>query len=317
MNTTNPLSAGFDLIGDIHGYAAPLRQLLRRLGYREVDGCFRHPNRRVIFLGDFIDRGPAIREALQIVRSMIDGGAALAVMGNHEFNAICYHTVGRDGTPLRAHSDKNREQHQATLDEFADFPDEWRDYLAWFRTLPLYLEMPGFRVVHAAWDELRIATLQGRDRLDEATLHKAACRGTREHDAVDFLLKGREIELPDGIKYADKGGCSRTDIRTKWWLSGEGRTFRDLVFPYSEEIPAIPVPADQGATLTEYSHEAAPVFVGHYWLPAEHPKSPVTANVACLDYSVAKGGSLVAYRWNGTGPLKDDGFVTSEENGEM
>lgn len=144
---------GFDLIGDIHGHAEPLRRLLGQLGYREEDGSFRHPNRQVIFLGDFIDRGPAIRESLRMVRKMVDGGAALAVMGNHEFNALCYHTIGKNGGPLRAHSETNRHQHQATLDAFADFPDEWRDYLAWFRTLPLYLEMDDFRVVHACWEQ--------------------------------------------------------------------------------------------------------------------------------------------------------------------
>jgi Calcineurin-like phosphoesterase len=203
---SNLLKGGFDLIGDIHGHAAALRRLLGRLGYEESEGCYRHPERRVIFLGDFIDRGPAIRETLRIVRSMIDAGAALAVMGNHEFNALCYHTTGADGAPLRAHSDKNRQQHQATLDAFADHPDEWRDYLAWFRTLPLFLELADFRVVHAAWNDLAIADLDGRDRLDAATLHKAARRGTTEYDAVEILLKGREIELPDGYRFADKHG---------------------------------------------------------------------------------------------------------------
>jgi hypothetical protein len=228
----------FDLIGDIHGHAAPLLRLLGRLGYQAQDGCFRHPDRRVIFLGDFIDRGPAIRETLRIVRSMIDGGAALAVMGNHEFNALCYHTLGRDGKPLRAHSDKNREQHQATLDQFAAYPDEWRDHLAWFRTLPLYLEISGVRVVHAAWDDQAIATLKGSDRLDEATIHQAARRGTSEYDAVETLLKGREIKLPDGYRFADRYGTPRTEMRTKWWQSGADLTFRDLVFPASEDIPA-------------------------------------------------------------------------------
>jgi hypothetical protein len=65
-------------------------------------------------------------------------------------------------------------------------------------------------------------------------------------------------------------------------------------------------------TLTEYAEEDKPVFVGHYWLPPDEPKSPLTPNIACLDYSVAKGGPLVAYRWNGAGPLRDEGFVTSE-----
>jgi hypothetical protein len=52
--------------------------------------------------------------------------------------------------------------------------------------------------------------------------------------------------------------------------------------------------------------------VGHYWLPPSHPKAPLAANVACVDFSVAKGGPLVAYRWDGAGPLAESAFVTSE-----
>lgn len=303
---------GFDLIGDIHGYAAPLRRLLGKLGYEEINGCYRNPNRKVVFLGDFIDRGPAIRETLMIVRAMIDGGAALAVMGNHEFNALCYATVGTDGAPLRANSEKNRVQHKATLDAFADYPDEWRDYLAWFKTLPLYLETDGFRVVHAAWDEAKIASLNGRDRLDEATLVKAASKGTPEYDAVELLLKGREVRLPAGYKFSDKQGLTRSKIRTRWWLSGEGRTYRDLVLPDCDTIPAIPVPAELLPELTGYADTALPVFVGHYWLPPGQSRTPLASNVACVDYSVAKGGPLVGYRWNGAGPLTDEGFVMVE-----
>lgn len=48
----------FDLIGDIHGYADPLKRLLTTLGYTDNGICWVHPSRKVIFLGDFVDRGP-------------------------------------------------------------------------------------------------------------------------------------------------------------------------------------------------------------------------------------------------------------------
>lgn len=78
----------YDLIGDIHGHSEPLARLLDKLDYAKTDGVFRHAERRVIFLGDFIDRGPDQRGVLEIARPMIDEGTALSVMGNHEFNAI-------------------------------------------------------------------------------------------------------------------------------------------------------------------------------------------------------------------------------------
>ncbi len=53
---------------------------------------------------------------------------------------------------------------------------------------------------------------------------------------------------------------------------------------------------------------AKPVFVGHYWLSAQRPEL-LADTVACLDYSVAKGGLLCAYRWNGEWQLSNDNFV--------
>ncbi|MFM8577235.1 MAG: metallophosphoesterase [Planctomycetaceae bacterium] len=85
-----------DLIGDIHGHADALERLLNTLGYTRQHGIYRHTDRQVIFLGDFIDRGPHIRETLEIVRPMIDSGAALSVMGNLELNALAYHTPYRE-----------------------------------------------------------------------------------------------------------------------------------------------------------------------------------------------------------------------------
>jgi hypothetical protein len=59
---------------------------------------------------------------------------------------------------------------------------------------------------------------------------------------------------------------------------------------------------------TPYPTTAKPVFVGHYWLSAMRPEV-LAENVACLDYSVAKGGFLCAYRWQGEQKLRNDHFV--------
>lgn len=54
----------YDLIGDVHGCAQTLEHLLETLGYRRLGGVWRHSQRQALFLGDIIDRGPRIREAL-------------------------------------------------------------------------------------------------------------------------------------------------------------------------------------------------------------------------------------------------------------
>jgi hypothetical protein len=106
---------GYDLVGDIHGHADPLLRLLDKLGYVEVEGIFSHPERKMIFVGDFIDRGPEQRKVLQIARTMCEAGIASAVIGNHEFNAIGWAAENEGGDFLRNHSEKNASQHAKFL----------------------------------------------------------------------------------------------------------------------------------------------------------------------------------------------------------
>src|ERR1035437_6064209 len=109
----------YDLIGDIHGHADALEQLLQRLGDKKIKSIYQHPEKRkVIFVGDFIDRGPKIRETLHLVKDMCDSGNAEAVMGNHEYNAICFHAKDDNGNSFREHSIKNVSQHSMTLAQF-------------------------------------------------------------------------------------------------------------------------------------------------------------------------------------------------------
>src|SRR5437879_674475 len=132
----------YDLIGDVHGHAAELADLLTALGYAPAGQTYRHPaGRRVVFLGDYVDRGPEIRRTLEVVRGMVAAGDALAVLGNHEFNALAFHTPDPAclGESLRPHTPKNVRQHRATLDQLT--PGELADALNWFRTLPAWLDL--------------------------------------------------------------------------------------------------------------------------------------------------------------------------------
>jgi hypothetical protein len=49
----------YDIIGDIHGHAEPLKRLLHRLGYTETDGVWRHPTRKALFLATTSTAGPS------------------------------------------------------------------------------------------------------------------------------------------------------------------------------------------------------------------------------------------------------------------
>jgi len=80
----------FDVIGDVHGCRAELEQLLTTMGYEiERDGAgwpvnARHPDRRAIFVGDLVDRGPDTPGVLRLVMGMVKAGTAFCVSGNHE-----------------------------------------------------------------------------------------------------------------------------------------------------------------------------------------------------------------------------------------
>jgi hypothetical protein len=159
----------YDIIGDVHGQFDKLDALLDALGYRERAGARRHPQRQAIFVGDFIDRGACGVEVVRTVRRMIDAGAALAVMGNHELNAIAWHTPDAEdpGEYLRPHRRepwglKNRKQHAAFLAQVEHKRGLHREIIDWFLTLPLWLELPQLRVVHACWHEPAMAWLSPR-----------------------------------------------------------------------------------------------------------------------------------------------------------
>jgi len=97
--SSNPCR-GYDIIGDIHGCSLTLESLLQRMGYTKVKGVYEHKRRQVIFIGDIIDRGPRIREALHLVRDMVERGSARIVMGNHEYNALGYCTRARPAAAI-------------------------------------------------------------------------------------------------------------------------------------------------------------------------------------------------------------------------
>jgi putative transposase len=259
----------FDVIPDIHGQANKLKGALGNLGYHERNGAWRHsdPTRHVVFLGDFIDRGPDNREVIRIVRSMLDAGTASAVMGNHELNAIHFHTTVKQN-PLRKHDKKNVAQHAAVLKEFPFNSAEAKDAVSWMETLPLYLEFGGYRAIHACWNETDITELKKHANdgtLTKDQLIRAADKDDPLFDLVEVALKGPELELKAGYSFIDKGGHERTNIRRKWWDSSAD-TWRKIAMsvPNPELLPDERLSND--LLKSSYPRDAPPVVFGHYWM---------------------------------------------------
>jgi hypothetical protein len=305
--------SSYDIIGDIHGCASQLKDLLDDMGYRrDAAGVYQHPERQAIFVGDLVDRGDGQLEVLSIVKHMVDGGAAQIVMGNHEFNAVAYATKRPDGSGeyLRRHSEKNTKQHQRFLDQV---PEDTRTaYLKWFESIPLWLDLGDVRIVHACWHEpsMRVAeeVLGGNRFTSPEQFVAASSKDDPLYEAIEVLLKGPEISLADYQQppYKDKDGHVRDKARVAWWRD-HAVTLRDLAVmdgnfeteagqPYPD-LPDIEVDASDLAF--RYS-EDVPVFYGHYWrrLEPEHGLD-WTSRTACVDFSAVKNGQLVAYRFDG------------------
>jgi len=303
----------YDIIGDIHGHSEKLINLLNKLGYRHRLGAWRHPDRSAIFVGDFIDRGPGQLDTIGIVRSMVDAGTAQAVMGNHEFNAIAWHTPHPEFETgyLRRRGTKNRNQHKAFLAEVEHDPELHKEHIDWFLTLPLWLDLPGLRVIHACWHPGQMAAiepvLQPGQPLNRELVVAASRRGSMEHRAVETLIKGIEIDLPPGHEFRDKGGHRRDNVRTRWW-DATADTYRKaaiLALEQREALPDTPIPK---SAMLGYDGDK-PVFFGHYWWTGI--PGPLASDVACVDYSAGLGGPLVAYRWEGEAELEARGFVSA------
>jgi hypothetical protein len=304
---------GYDFIGDIHGHHDKLSCLLARLGYEATSGAgFRHPEgRKVVFLGDYIDRGPKVRPVLQTVRAMVEGGDALAILGNHEHVAILYHTPDGNGGWLRPPWLRHGMGLANTISQFEGMEDEWREWLAWLRTLPLHLDLGAVRAVHACWDDQAIGLLGDRRLQDDALLQASAKRGSAGHAAVERVLNGPEMTIPDGALILNARGMPLPYTRVRWWDIPKGRVdLADLALPEPLDGRGEADP-DLVAQLPDYPADAPPVFIGHYWLSPDKDKKPLRHNITCLDYSAAKNGPLVAYRWSGESTLTADHFVTS------
>jgi len=302
----------YDIIGDVHGYATLLKKLLTKMDYFEKDGIWKHKSRKAIFIGDYINRGPEIRETLEIVRNMVDNGTALAIIGNHEYHAILYHIKDSQGLYLSRHIAGNRNLLRKTLVQFNKYMDEWAEYLKWLRKLPLFLDLGRIRIAHAYWNENDINYL--KEKLPKKKLTKKFLRlihenGKDEASHIYNLLIGLEFHCPDDLIIKGNNGNVRKIFRMNWWESPEGKTFRNLSFGNKFMLPEYTVPKEIAPSFPPYPETEPIVFVGHYCLP--QGASVLQSNICCVDSCVTSFGKLSAYRYNGELVLDEKNLVFS------
>ncbi|MFA6047114.1 MAG: metallophosphoesterase [Phycisphaerales bacterium] len=236
-----------DFVGDIHGEIDALRLLLHRLGY---DDLGHHPRgRRLVFLGDLIDRGTDSLAVVRTVATMIDRGNAMALMGNHDLNAVAGSRKA-ENTWLFGHGPVHQWERRATNDA------ERREVLDFLRGLPLALERHDIRAVHACWDDVCLAALDGEPGPAEALqTHRAKIEASlpagagsverslalQNRNPVKLITSGPEKAAP--APYT-AGGKVRDEMRLPWWNSY--RDPRWMIFGHYWRIPVAGIREDDG-----------------------------------------------------------------------
>lgn len=278
-----------DILGDIHGEIDALHALLRRLGYAP-DGSHAE-GRRLIFVGDLVDRGPDSPAVIELVRRFIAMERAQCVLGNHELNILLgrrkpdniwfFHHELPPGHPAAARP-------QVWID-----PQVRDGILGFLAELPLALERADLRVVHACWDDAPIAHARQATRTEE--LHQAhrtriEADIPRRHLSGSLATLARQNENP--VKLLTSGpeapadapfeamGQIRHERRVAWWRDYTGPLcvfghYWRILLPHEEDgdrlFIGVPLDATLGrgmAMCVDYSvgkrfmERAAPNFSG-------------------------------------------------------
>jgi hypothetical protein len=232
-----------DIIGDIHGEIGALTSLLDRLNY---DSNGKHPKgRKLVFVGDIVDRGPDSIAVFQLVRHIIDQENGKCVLGNHELNLIIPNPKNKhtdDPTPKMKNG--NHWFHglpEAMIDDCIDFQfqrlatDTLRKEIQEFcHSLPLVLESKQLGIVHACWHQPSIDLLRNdkRGALEvynqyyhhyinkilpntpnkvEQDLYK------QNHNPIKIITSGLESRLRPNEKPYYAGKQLRYLKRDPWW----------------------------------------------------------------------------------------------------
>lgn len=241
---------------------------------------------------------------------MCNAGTALCIMGNHEHAAVGW--TLKDplelGKFMRPHNSNNSKTHSEFLRQVGEGTKLHKEIVDWMSSLPLYLCLPEVRCVHACWDQSSLDYLKSIGVKDGVLSSETMMLSLRKNDlvsaAVDILIRGYEITLPNGVCFTDGNGILRHKSRAKWWLPEKVVYMSDLIV---DDLDCGDVKIPDEDIRPDTMEDARPIFFGHYWM--EGMPKILSSKVTCLDFSVAKNGVLTAYRWAGEDVLDSNNLV--------
>ena len=345
MSLVRPLFEGpIDIVGDIHGEYDALVRLLQLLGY-DGDGV-NAEGRRLVFLGDLVDRGHDSPAVMDLVIDLVDRDLAQCVLGNHELNILVDRYGHGNGWLLDPPDGKPAETYDSRRADEA----RRRPYLRFMEGQPLALENEALRVVHACWDGPSIDSLReaaSTERIaarskcyDDATLVGLAQDGVLQSalaaervvfHAVAPVETAQAMVVPahaeaelarqhgNPIRLLTEGRARSTT--TSYFGAGRWRTTERIPWwnTYRDHQPVVighfwrafsSTPADRYGV---FGQDVLAGVAPHDWMGLRH-------NVYCVDYSVGKrhlprrrrqanDGKLAALRFPEWQVVHDDGVA--------
>jgi bis(5'-nucleosyl)-tetraphosphatase (symmetrical) len=252
------------MIGDLQGCLDPLQALLARIPADE----------RLVFVGDIVNRGPQSLATLRFVRTLVDAGRAVTLLGNHDL-----HLLAAAHGIRRLHDDD-------TLQEILDAPD--RDQLLdWLRRQPLAHHEAGALFVHAGV----LPSWSVAQTLDLAHEVEQQLRGDDVQAFVSTMYGNHPARWADALRGPDRWRCVINALTRLRFVHADGAM--DLK---RKEGP--PLPQAHGDTVPWFDHPARAtrndvVIFGH-WSTLGYLNRP---DVVCLDSGCVWGGCLSALSW--------------------
>lgn len=300
-----------DFIGDVHGYYDELVGLLKKMNYKKNNSIWQHPERKAVFVGDFVSRGPHSRKVLELVKSMVENQKGYAILGNHELNMIGYFTFRKNGNPIASLARTNQMMLEQISKQF-ESEEELEKSLKWLKRLPFYIDFTSVRVVHAYWGESTIRIINSiitEGKLTKDHIKEIFKGNTEFAKAVWQTTRGIEIDLPKDLVVKDSKNVRRTNFRIKWWEEPINKTFRSISFGNRFLLPEYTIPKELLSPFDVYPQKAPLVIFGHYCLGKE--SLTISSNICCIDSCVAGSGhKLTAYRWQGEKEVKPEHLIS-------
>ena len=203
------------VIGDIHGCLTPLQRLLDKVGPG--------PGDELVFIGDYIDRGPQSREVVELVRGL--PGRTTFLIGNHEKMLLDY----LEGKEQDLYLFNGGEETLQSYGKPLVIPEP---HLAFFKNLRPYYDTPGFLFVHAG---LRPMVPLDRQTLEDLVWIRHEFFqfiGRFEKPVVfghtpmrEVLMREDRIGIDTGCVYGGKLTCLKLPDRQIIQVRGMGRGF--------------------------------------------------------------------------------------------